>query len=239
MKGFISEILVIAISIATAIIIINAAYPIVEEGKKSQSVNDARQILKTVDAVMNQMAFESTGAKRVINIDLPDGVFVLSGKDDRIKIRLENTNLLRPSTLVEEENIVYQGGGALDSYESDILGDNQTDLVLENSAVLLAIKKLGNSTNHVFINTSSLITQIRNKVQNVNITSPRSGIFINDDVMSSYGAGYTELPREQNARTGVIILHMSLATNNMTYDALFTLSASSDFIELEIKNIAT
>ncbi len=54
MRGMISEILILAITIASTIIVINAANPIIQEGKKSQSVNDARQILRTIDSVMNQ-----------------------------------------------------------------------------------------------------------------------------------------------------------------------------------------
>ena len=235
MKGLISEILMLVVVVSSTIIVINSAGPILEESKTSQAVNDARQILKTVNRVIDQLGFESAGAKRAISIDLREGRFIFSGKDDRIKIRLDNTGLLKPSTKVEDEEIIFQGGGALDIYEADILEDGQEDFVLENSAVLFAIKKLGNYTDPAFINTTEIITQIRNKIYDVN-TTPRSGIFINDIEKSSYGYGYTEISLPINQQTGSIVMHMN-STANITYDAIFTLAASSDFLEVEVKHI--
>lgn len=235
MRGLISEILILIVTIASTVLVLNAAGPILEEGRTGQAVNDAKQILKTVDSVINQLAFESAGAKRSINIDLKEGRFIFSGRDDRIKIRIENTGLIKPSVRVEDEKIIFQSGSALDIYEADILNDGQTDLVLENSFVLFAIKKLGNSSEHVFINTSTLITQIRNKVQGIDI-EPRSGIFINDDEKTSYGYGYTEMSLPINQQTGSVVLHMN-STKGIQYDAIFTLAASADFIELEVKHI--
>ncbi len=235
MKGLVSEILILAVIVASTIIIINSAGPVLEESKKSQAVSDAKQILKTLDTVINQLSFEAPSAKRLINVDLRDGRFIFSGKDDKIKIRIDDSGLLKPSVRFEEENILFQGGGTLDVYEADILGDGQQDLVLENSAVLFAIKKLGNSTDTVFVNTSNIISQIRNKILDINIT-PRSGIFINDIDTTSYGYGYTELTLPINQQTGSIVVHMN-STSNITYQAIFTLSASTDFIELEVKQI--
>lgn len=233
MKGFFSEVLVIVMSIVAAIVFLTAVGPIVQEGKKLQTVNDARQILKNVDSVINQLAVEAAGAKRTVNIDLPDGIFILSGKDDSIKIRIENTNLLKTGTSVTQENIVYRGGGGVDAYESSSNG--QTNLILENDAVLFAVKKIGTSSSPAFINTTSFIANITNKIQKTSIT-PRTGIFIDDDELSSYGTGYTELPSIQNSQSGAIILHMN-STANITYDAVFTLSSASDYIDLQVKNM--
>jgi len=235
MKGFVSEVVIIAITIASTIIVINAVNPIIEEGRTAQAISNAKQILKTVDAVVNQLVFEAPGAKRSVDIDLSDGRFVFSGRDDRIKVRLESSTL-KSGTRIQEENIVIQGGGTLDAYVTDVLGDGQEDFVLENPAVLLAVKKLGSSDSPVFVNTSSIITLIRNKRQDVNVTYPGSGIFVDDKISSSYGQGYTELSLSTNAQTGSILLHMN-STANITYDAIFTMSAAADFFELEVKNV--
>jgi hypothetical protein len=235
MKGLISQILILAITVASTIIIINTAGPILEQGKISQSVNDAKQILKTMDVVLNQLVFEANGAKRAININIPEGRLVFSGRSDKVKIALDKTGILKPGVSVQEENIVFQGGGTLDAYESDIMNDGQQDLVLENSAVLFAVKKLGNQSEPAFVNTSNVITMIRNKRQDVNMT-PNSGIFVNEKPKSSYGYGYTELAEQNNIQTGSILMHIN-STANITYDAVFTLSSSSDFIDLEIRNV--
>ena len=64
MKGFVSEVVIIAITIASTIIVINAVNPIIEEGRTAQAISNAKQILKTVDTVVNQLVFEAPGAKR-------------------------------------------------------------------------------------------------------------------------------------------------------------------------------
>ena len=107
MKGFVSEVVIIAITIASTIIVINAVNPIIEEGRTAQAISNAKQILKTVDTVVNQLVFEAPGAKRSVDIDLSDGRFVFSGRDDRIKVRLESS-ILKTGTRIQEENIVIQ-----------------------------------------------------------------------------------------------------------------------------------
>ncbi len=235
MKGLLSAAVVVVVVLVSTLIVFSAVNPVIEEGQKVQSLNDAKQILKTIDAVVNQLSFESTGAKRSIDISMPDGRFIFSGRDDSLRIRLEDISLLKPGTSVEEENIVLHGGGVLDAYETDVLNDGQIDFVLENSAIVFAVKKLGSPKVPVFINTSSIIVLVQNKLQHINIT-PRAGIFINDKANSSFGQGYTELPSSNNIQVGSVILHMN-STANITYDAVFSLSASNDFIELEVKNI--
>ena len=107
-------------------------------------------------------------------------------------------------------------------------------MVLENDAVLFAVKKLGNATSWATVNTTNIIPLIRNKRSNVNVT-PISGIFIGDIANTSYGNGYSELTRAGTVQESSI--HVLVNSSSFRYDALFTLRSAQDFVELEVKNI--
>jgi hypothetical protein len=233
MKGMIAEVMIIALTIVSTMLVLGTINPVIEEGKTTQSISDSKQVLKTMDSVLNQLAYEAPGAKRSIDVDVPAGTFIFSGKEDKLKVSIPNPSLKIANT-VQEENIQIQGGGGLNTYEADILNDGNENFVMENSAVLLALKKLGSAEAPVFINTSSIITLIQNKRQNVNLTYPRSGIFIGEKQTSSYGYGYTQA--SFGDKTNSIIVHLN-STANITYDAIFTLAASDDFFEMNVRNI--
>ncbi len=237
MKGLIDKIIIFVVILISTILIINNITPLVEQGKNIQRLDDAKKILKVVDTVTNQLSIESSGARRAININLPENSkLIFSGTEDKIKINIAGADVFSIGGRLEEENIVIQGGGTLNAYESDINNDVNTDLVLENPAVLFAIQKLGNENNPVFVNTTNFITLIRNKRLDINMT-PRSGIFVNDKDASSYGQGYTQLSPVRSSQSASIILHLN-STANITYDAIFTLSAGMDFIEMDVRHIS-
>lgn len=236
MKGLIGNVILFAIIIVSTVIVINSITPLIQESQDIQKIDDAKKILKIIDSVANQLSIESTGAKRSITINLPaNSKLVFSGSEDKVKIRVPKTNILTAGGRIEEENIVITGGGTLDAYEKDIDNDGDMDLVLENPAVLFAIEKLGSESSHVTVNTTSFISLVRNKRQNIDIM-PRSGIFINEKPDSAYGLGYTTLSKSENLQTASILAHLN-STANITYDAIFTLSAGLDFVEMEVRNV--
>lgn len=126
----------------------------------------------------------------------------------------------------------------MESYESDIDGDGSNDLVLENRAVLFAMRKNGTPGSPVAINTTNLIVQMRTKTIPLNVTAPVSLIAINDLHNSTYGTGWTEFTRNESflpSNSIRVVLNSTAA--NISYIAEFTLSGASDFIELQVKSI--
>jgi hypothetical protein len=238
MKGLaeIGVALTVAIVVGSTIIVLNTLGPVVNEGKSSQAFTNAKNSLALVDRSIQQLMLESVGARRQIDLDTGDGTFIVSGTEEKIKIRLEGYKLLQPGTSVQEGNILIQSGGGVDAYERDVDGDGSMDLVLKNNILSFAVKKLGNSTNNVSINTTNIITQIFNNRTGTSIR-PGSGIYINDILESSYGSGYTALSRQgTNLGETSIILYMK-SDAGIDYEALFTLAPGYDFIEMEVKNI--
>jgi hypothetical protein len=227
-KGIAAEVFLVVITVVSSVIIVTTINPIIEQGKQTQAFNDAKQVLKTVDATINQLMYEAPGSRRAIDLNLPSGRFIFSGSEDKIKIRLQSGGIMESGVRIEDEGIIIQGGSAINAY------DNGTDYILENAAVLFAVKKIGSPNNYSFVNTTDIISLIRNKRADSEL-APKSGIFINDTADSSYGLGFTELAQTSNVQTGAIRLHVN--STRAEYDTVFTLSASMDFVEIEVKNV--
>lgn len=239
MKGdLLSSVIIVIIVVISSILVLNTINPIISEGEQLQDFNEAKQALHSLDAAINQVLFEAPGSKRSVDIRIPEGKFQVVGGEDKIKIRIENINLFPPGLRQEEGNIVITSGALMRAYESDIDSDGTTDLVLENGRVLFAIKKLGNYTNNVLVNTTSFISLMRNKNLNVDIPYPGSGIFIDDKDKTSYGIGYTELTKMgDNIASSAIRVVLNATAANVTYEALFSLASAQDFVELEVTQI--
>lgn len=234
MKGFslISEVIVVAIVVTSSIIIINIATPILDEGKEYQRLAVAKDILTTIDVVVYELAGEANGAKRVLNFGSLSDTLIFSGKEDKISIILPlNVEIITAGIRVQEGNLILFSGNTMNT------GDNGTDLMLENDAVLFSVKKLGNSTNHVWTNTTGLITMIRNKQLDINV-SPLSQIMMDEKLNSSFGVGFSELTQTGGGLSSAGIRFVMNQTNaSVKYEVLFTLSGSHDFVEMDVKNI--
>jgi hypothetical protein len=233
MKGeMLTAVITVLIVIGSSIIAVNMITPTLDEGKSFQTYNEAKKTMEAIDAAISQVFYEAPGARRVIDVNLQKGKMAVSGSEEKIKIRLDDVKLFTPGLRKQEGNILVTSGAQVESYEADIDSDGVTDLVLENDAVLFAVKKMGTPDSYGFVNTSNMITLIRNKRLNLDIYRPRSGIFINNSVPTSFGVGYSELAQvSENIASSGIHIYVNATNGNVTYDAIFTLGPSQDFIE--------
>lgn len=238
MKGAIlSSVLAVAIVIASSVVVVNLISPLIEEGTSVNQLNKAKQLASVLDSVIKELSVEAPGAKRTIRVASDFGSFEVIGKEDRFKFRLASQQqIYEPGTIVREGNYIISSGPSMRAYESDVSGDGATDLVLENDAVIFSVRKLGNTSSWVSINTTNIIPLIGNKRSSINVT-PISGIFIGDAVNTSAGTGFTELTRAGSTLQDSAIRVFVNSTSGIQYEALFTLRSAQDFAELEIKNI--
>ena len=236
-KGLMSGVIVFIIVVISTLAVINVLNPFVEQGKGYQDFNEARQAIRSIGSTVSQIAIEAPGSQRSISLDLHDGRLIVSDADDTIKIRLNDVkDIVGSGFETKEGNVVIRGGAFMRAYEADIDNDSTTDFVMENSAVLFAVKKIGSSSQPASINTTNFITQMQNKRLNVNIT-PATGIFINDDFNTSYGTGYTDMsPIGNNIESAAIKVAVN-STAGIMYEAQFILSAAQDFVDMRIKRV--
>lgn len=234
MNPIIGAVVAIAVVVASTVMVMNTITDVVREGSDASKFNMAKQLMSSVDMNVRELMYESTGAKRVIKLEARDGMFIVSEKEDKIKYQLSpDIKIYEPGTRFREGNMIISSGPFMDAYESDIDGNNESDLVLENDVVLFAIRKIGNATHFDELNTTTIIALIRNKKTGTDAV-PKSGIFI--DGTSSYGNGYTELVRSGDAlmSSGIRVVMNS----TYDYEAVFTLGAGRDFIEMEVRHIS-
>lgn len=230
----ISSVLAVAIVIASSVVVINVITPLIQEGTAYNQFNKAKQIASSLDTLIKELSVEAPGSKRTVRIEADFGSFEVLGKEEKIKFHLSTPQqILEPGTVVKEAGYVISTGPSMKAYE------NATSLILENDAVLFAVRKLGSSSGWVSINTSNIVTQINNKRVNVNVTPVTSAILVGDDLNTSVGTGYTELTKPGNTVTSSSIHVFVNSTAGLQYDAIFSLSSAQDFAELEIKNIRT
>jgi hypothetical protein len=235
-KGQVGAVVAVGIIVASTIIVYNALTPTLQDTELLQQYNKAKQMMSTIDTAVRELLYEAPGATRTVHVDSAGGTFTVSGSDERITYNFRDIMLLEPGTSTTEGNLIIQSGPTVSSYELDVDNDGQAELVLENAAVLFAISKIGSSDNYSFVNTSSMIKLITNKLINENIT-PISGIFINDNRASAYGSGYTELiPSGSDQQTRGILVHVEPALGKK-YDAVFRLYTGMDYVEMQVTNI--
>jgi len=228
MSPFISGTLIIIIGIFAAVMLIGFVKNMIDQGKAYNDFNKAKQDMSLIDSIVKELSFEAPGSMRTIKLEGDVGKFIVSGKEDKIKYRIEtDTPLLDPGTVSKEGDLTIVSGNIAKAYEDNISGNEV--LVLENDDVLFAVYKYGNKTDPVFINTTRLIALMKNKNLNINVT-PVTKIMIDNKDNSSYGYGYTEIVEKgEYLPSGTIKLVMS------QYEVLFTLKAGQDFVETEIK----
>lgn len=227
--------IVIAMVLASSIVVLNIATPVIDESRSVQSIVQAINVLTTVDATINQLLLEAPGATRSLDIFLARGTFVVEDESDEIKITTEERGFLDPGD-VELGNIAVESGTFMKAYEGDADGDGDLDYILENSAVLFSVLKLGSASQNVTVNTSTLIPVIKNKRDNINIT-PTAGVQIDDSPLTANGNGNTQLTKAgTNIEEGEIRLIMN-ATNNVTYNVFFRLRPNDDYVIIDIGNV--
>ena len=237
-KGVVIEAVVaIAIVITSSVIVVNLLSSSFDESKTYDNLNKAKESMSFIDSVIRELAVEAPGARRTINILSDFGTFSVDGESDSIKFFMESpVSIIESGTSVQEGNLIMTSGPTMSAYERDVDNDGITDLVLENEAVLFAMKKIGSPSNITSINTTSIFTMIRNKRANVNIT-PITYIYVDDMLNTSTGNGFTELSEKGTSIQSASIRVYVNSSGTKEYDAVFTLRSAQDFAELEIKNI--
>lgn len=231
-------VIAVAIVLGSTILIVNNIMPTIKQGRDTQAYTDAKTTLQELDSTISQVFFEAPGARRSIDLNIKTGKFIVSGPADKIKIRIEDINLFTPGYRRKEGNILVTSGAQVDSYENDVDHDGVPDLVLENDGMIFAIRKVGSPSAPAIINTSNMIILIHNKRTNTDVYYPRSGIYINDTLETSYGIGYTELAdRSDNIASASIHAYVNATLASTSYDAIFTLGPAQDFLEMTVSHI--
>lgn len=233
MNPIISGLIGFVIVLSSTLVVLNSINPVIQEGSDVAKFNNAKELMSSVDFTIREIMHESTGAKRSVNLNTKDGEFIVSEASDSIKFEFSpDIKLYEKGTRFKEGNMLIISGPFMKAYEEDINSDGVTDLVLENDAVLFAIKKIGNETNPATVDTKGMITIIKNKQSGVE-SVPISGIYI--DGSNEIGQGYTKLTEKGD---GILSSSIKVVVNaTVYYEAFFDMKTGSDFVELEVRRV--
>jgi hypothetical protein len=229
MNPLISAVIGVMVVVSVIVIVVPVIYDVIEQGTANARMNQAKTQLAKLDSVIRELSYEADGAKRSVKLDSRDGYFVISGKDDSIKYI---TDSKISSGMYKEGNMIVLSGSYVSAYEKDVDEDGNIDLVLENNNLLVAFEKMGSADNYDELNTSTIISLIRNKRKNIDMF-PIAEIKI--DNTSSYGNGYSELVTRGDAvGTGIVRIVMN---STIDYEVFFSLAPGADWFEMEVKLI--
>src|SRR3989338_880665 len=124
MKGdMLSGVIVVIIVVGSSVLVLNQINPLIDESEQLQRFNEARQTLHFLDNAITQLIYEAPGARRSIDLNVREGKLEVVGSEDKIRIMIENIDLLSTGTSTQEGNIVMVSGGTMRAYERDIDGD--------------------------------------------------------------------------------------------------------------------
>lgn len=225
MRGLVSAVLVIGIVLASTFLVLSQMNNLIGEYSSQQEFNEAKHIMNSLDSSIRQVNFESVTSSRKFNFDAKGRLQVI-GALDEIIFYFGKAGFLDPSIRYTENNIVIEKGPFVSAYVTDIDKNGEDDLVLENERVLFSVKKLGDEENHTIVNTSNIITMIREKSKDT-VFVPSTEIMINDAPI--YGNGFTSLSKE-----GDYLLESSIIVYTDNNRVEFTLKSGWDFIEMVV-----
>lgn len=228
MKGILSIVIGISIIIASTLVVVAALNSYVQETEGLRNFNEAKSSMINFDSVLRELVFESKEASRTIDFNLKDGLMTIDGDKNEIRTEID-AEIVDKGAKLKEGNVIIKRGPFVDAYEGDPDDNTLIDFVMENDAILFAIRKTGNETNPVSINLNEIIFAV-DKFANTPL-APAFSIFIDANDVSS-GTGYTTLiERGSDLNEARIKLVMDSVID---YEAIFTLKAGKDYVEVEI-----
>ncbi len=234
----VSFVMIVAISVVAISIVLSIGLPAIERAKDAALINEAKNIMQLIDSSARQVLFEGNGAQRVFPVSSTGGDYFSEKSTDRIIFKLNSiSGIIDPGTRKKEGNLLISAGTDVKASEYDANSDGTNELVFENSRILFAVKKIGNSSSYAAVNNSQLVKLIQLKENVLNITPADSSTIIDNSPLSANGTGYTEL-----TQTGDLLREASIKAyiesgSGANYEIWYTLRSNADFILQEVKNI--
>ncbi|MFZ3077997.1 MAG: hypothetical protein WA139_06080 [Candidatus Aenigmatarchaeota archaeon] len=238
LSTLISFVLVTAIIIVGISTVLFIGLPAIDRAKEAALISEAKNIMQSIDSTARQVLFEGNGAQRVFSISSTGGDYFVEKSTDSVKFKLNSiSGIIDPGTRKMEGNLLITAGTDVKASEYDANSDGTSELVLENSRILFAVQKIGNSSSYAAVNNSQLVKLIQLKDNFLNITPSDSSTIVDNSLLSVNGTGYTQL-----VQTGDLLREASIkayvqSNSGANYEIWYILRSNADFVLEDIKNI--
>ncbi len=234
----VSYVLVAGISIAAVAIVLAIGLPAIDRAKDAALISEAKNIMQQIDANARQVLFEGSGSQRVFSISSTGGDYFSDASADRILFKLNSiSGVIDPGTRRTEGNLLISAGTDVKASEYDANSDGANELVLENSRILFAVKKSGNTSNYAVINNSQLVKLIELKDNALNITPSDSSTIVDNSPLSANGTGYTQLTQAGDLLREASIKAYIQSDSGANYEIWYTLRSNADFVLEQVRNV--
>ncbi len=230
MNTMLSVAILLLIVLVAAGLVLTIGNPIIDMTLRTADIKDAEDDMHVIDNYIRTVAREGKDAVRVFKFSSPKSFESMPG-EDAIQFSAESIQLFDYLTRSFSGNFVYVSGANVQCQEKDGNGDGVTDLVAENDKIKAVFKKVSSGA----IYTDSILQQIIEKTNNVNISVGNSSVVINEDASTSSGEGYTEIS-QSGVNLPLCQVHAFINTT-LDYDVYYKLYSGADFLAVEVRNI--
>jgi hypothetical protein len=226
--SLVAAVVFIAITISAMALIYQTGVPIIKRMQSSASLDSMTSAFTELDEVIQRVASEGNGSRRVFNLDTGEGRLSLDPDNDQIAWQLDADNsVLRPRTARYLGNVV--SGSNLESSLYDGVYGSYQAYILENSHLRAYIRKIETEQSY---STDSLLLDVYQKDLGEWLPFDWLNISLDGDSASTVGTGYTQAERLGiNLPIAKVTAYMDSTYGD--YSISFTLESGADFLVIE------
>jgi hypothetical protein len=234
MRGLslISGVLFTAFIIAATSIIYLTAVPAINRMQCAVVMDKMKTSFASIDEVVQKVASEGEGSKRIIELNVNEGEIRIDGGNDTIYWTYKcSSPVMSPRTFQTFGNVVF--GSNLDTSAHEGSCSGQTAFILENEHLRACFKKFGSEDSKVRYNMSDVLLSLYQKDLNQTLPLQYLQITLDGNQTSSVGNGYTKLESSgYHLPYAEVTAHME-SDYGLTYDIKFMLETGEDFITIK------
>ncbi len=229
-------VLLFALVIFTISVVLIESKPIIESATTSVDIKNAENIMRMLDDAVREVTSEGANSSRILTFSAPKRFESISGESSiEFETSVDSKSGADYFSRQVRNNLVYISGNDVYCSEKDANSDGVKDLVVENSFLSAAFKKVAKATPLSALDTSSNIIQLVEKTGNTTVTFVNTSIAIDNDANTSVGTGFSEILKIGSSLPSCTV-HFYV-NSTVRYDVYYKLYAGADFIVAEVRNI--
>lgn len=240
MRKGISEIATMALYIGISVTAVSTALtvglPALENQQEAASIRNAENFMQRLDSSVEAVVSEGEGSSRTIRVNFDRGNLQYDNSSDSLVYKLESgSGVISPQTSRRTGNVILSSNANVEVSETSV--DGTDCFMMENDYLKTCIKKVGNQTNPVELDTSELMILYESKSEELGNQKLNGTltVTVNENPSAGRGNGFTYAP-ETGSFIGTGRVISTVYTDTYTYDVIFSLPTGSDFIQVDVQN---
>ena len=224
----------ITVIVSATALVMNVAFPMMENMKDTSSIKDTINTMNSVDKKIREVSSEEKLSSREFNLIFNRGHYYCENETNSLIYQLETeTDFISPHTSRKLGNVKITADANVKANKTQV---NETSCyMLENEYLKICIKSIGSENNQTLIDTSELLVYYYNKEVGRELDINLS-VFPNENKSLGEGTGYTYL-REEGNYIGKGRVTAYVRKNNISYKVIFQLYSGSDFLMIDPRSV--